>query len=181
MKHAVLAFLLAGPAAAGSCPEAPDHAAALTRLIAAVQAAPDAAAARPIASNMWALWTDAPDAYAQELLDEGMTRRAAFDHDGALDALDALVAYCPDFAEGYNQRAFVHFLRRDYAAALPDLERAMALAPRHIGALTGQALTLAALERNGEAALVLRAALKLNPWLSERRLLPLLEATEEEL
>lgn len=181
MKILIFLAFAAGPAFAEICPDAPDHSEALKGLIAAVQEAPNEMSARLISNDMWMLWADAPDDHAQELLDEGMSRREAYDFEGAAKALDALVAYCPDYAEGYNQRAFVNFLRQDYAAALPDLERAVALSPLHIAALTGQALTLTALERNGEAALILREALKMNPWLSERRLLPLLEATEDQL
>lgn len=150
-------------------------------LIIATQNAEDELSARLIVNDMWALWADAPDTHAQGLLDEGMSRREAYDFEGALAALDALVNYCPNYAEGYNQRAFVNFLRQEYGAALPDLERAVALSPKHVAALTGQAMTLIALERNAEAALVLRRALEMNPWLVERSLLPMLEATEDEL
>ena len=178
---AICLVLTAAPVWAGTCPAAPDHSEALSALIQAAQAAPDEATGMEISNEMWAFWADAPDDYAQELLDEGMSRRASYDFEGAETAFEALIAYCPDYAEGYNQRAFVNFLRQDYAAALPDLERALDLSPRHIAALTGQALTLAALERNGEAALILRDALKLNPWLSERHLLTQLEKQEQEL
>ncbi len=181
MKYALIALFLATPALAQECPATPDHSTELTELIEAVQVAPDEGAARMLASDFWAIWTDAPDAYAQELLDEGMERRRVFDFNGALKALDALVSYCPDYAEGYNQRAFVNFLRQDFSAALPDLDRAIALSPRHVAALSGRALTLTGLGRKAEAALSLRAALALNPWLSERSLLPALETGEEEL
>ena len=185
MKHIFVALLLVflsnGPTIAQACPAAPDHTAALAGLIGAVQQAEDASAAQMISNQMWSYWADAPDGHAQELLDEGMSRRAAYDYDGAMLAIEALIAYCPDYAEGYNQRAFVNFLRGDYAAALPDLERAVQISPRHIAAMTGQAMTLMALNRNAEAALTLRAALTLNPWLSERNLLPILEQHEDTL
>ncbi|MGK7652090.1 tetratricopeptide repeat protein [Roseovarius sp. B08] len=181
MRILVIACVLAGPAWAGTCPEAPDHSAELSRLIDAAQDAPDEAAGRALSDKMWALWAEAPDAKAQGLLDEAMARREAYDHDAAMTAAEALVAYCPDYAEGYNQRAFIHFLRQDFEAALPDLARAVELQPRHVAARTGQALTLHALGRNGEAALALRRALALNPWLGERHLLPVLEQGEEEL
>jgi tetratricopeptide (TPR) repeat protein len=169
------------PAGALACPAPPDHRAALDELFAQVAQAETERDARLINNEMWGLWADAPDAHAQDLLDEGMARRASHDYDGAVAAFDALVAYCPDYAEGYNQRAFVNFIRQDYAAALPDLERALDLSPRHLGVLTGQAMTLMALERPGEAALVLRRALDLNPWLSERHLLPVLEQAERDI
>ncbi|MDF1669200.1 MAG: hypothetical protein P1U83_06265 [Roseovarius sp.] len=183
MKHVLIALTLicAPPAFCDTCPEAPDHTAALADLIAAARAAPDETTARQLSDDMWAYWSDAPDTHAQDLLDEAITRRTAYDFDGAMIAANALIEYCPDYAEGYNQRAFVNFLRQEYAAALPDLERTEDLSPTHLGALTGHAMTLAALQRNAEAAVVLRRALDLNPWLSERHLLPALEATEEEL
>jgi len=185
MRYLVLAFgltgLAGGPLAAATCPEAPDHGTEIGDLIEAAQSAPDEVSGRIISNQMWQYWADAPDDYAQGLLDEGMTRRAAYDFEGAVKAFDALVAYCPAYAEGYNQRAFVNFIRQDYSAALPDLERAVALSPRHIAAMTGQAMTLMALDRPGEAALVLRAALELDPWLPERHLLGALEAAEKEL
>ncbi|QGX98936.1 hypothetical protein EI983_11905 [Roseovarius faecimaris] len=176
-----LCLLLSAPAAADTCPAAPDHSSALQELTRAAQSAPDEATGRQISNQMWELWLDAPDARAKELLTEGMARRESYDFEGALVAFEALVAYCPDYAEGYNQRAFVHYLRRDFAAALPDLEEALRITPGHVAALTGQALTLVELDRKAEAALVLRRALGLNPWLGERHLLPVLEAEEEEL
>ena len=168
----VLALWPAASPAQEACPPQPDIAAEMDGLIARARAAPDARAAQSVSDAMWALWSRAPDARAQELLDEGMERRSAFDLAGAVDALDALVAYCPDYAEGYNQRAFANFLRRDYAAALPDLDRAIALRPRHVAALSGRGLTLIALGRVEEGQDAIRAALELNPWLQERAYLP---------
>ena len=37
----------------------------------------------------------------------------------AEQTLDELIAYCPDYAEGYNQRAFAEYLRFNYSAAIP--------------------------------------------------------------
>ena len=93
------------------------------------------------------------------------------DVDKAREALDELVAYCPAYAEGFNQRGFVRFIAGDYAGALPDLDRALELQPTHLGALTGRAMTLIALNRDAAARQDLRRAVHLNPWLPEQRLL----------
>ena len=174
----IAALLLAGfalfpgdPAGATACPPAPDISAAQARLIAAARAAPDAATANLLTPRFWSLWTEAPDPRAQDLLDRGMARRAASDFDAARETLDALVAYCPDYAEGWNQRAFVAFLTGDYEAALADLERALALNPGHVAALSGRALTEFALGRTEAGQRTLREALELNPWIPERRFL----------
>ncbi|PCH69370.1 MAG: hypothetical protein COC12_09275 [Rhodobacteraceae bacterium] len=175
MKHviysaAVCFGFLAGPGWAQTCPEAADHRAELGGLISLLQDAQSQGDARLVSDQMWQLWTDAPNEQAQAMLDRGMTRRRSFDYLGALADLDALVEYCPEFAEGYNQRAFVNYLSGDYAAALIDLDRAIALSPNHIAALSGRALTLVGLGRKDEAREALAAALALNPWLPERGL-----------
>ena len=166
-----LASLAQGGAAKEECPPPKDHGVELARLVQELRDAPSRSAAILITNRMWTLWADAPDAQAQEMLDRGMKLREGFDYEGAIAALDALVAYCPDYAEGYNQRAFVNFLKKNHAAALPDLDRALALSPTHLGALTGRAMVLMALGREDEAQLDLKEALGLNPWLPERRLI----------
>ena len=158
-------------ASSQNCPDAPDIARQIDSLIAEIRVAPNESMARPISARMWALWTLAPDAAAQEMLDTGMARIRAADYPAATSVLDDLVAYCPDYAEGYNQRAFASFLRGDYDAALDDLDRALALSPNHVAALSGKALTLLGLGRVPEGQAVLRDALRLNPWLSERAFL----------
>lgn len=171
MRAILVLSLLAAPALAETCPPAPDHSAEVERLLAEARAAPDEAAARPLTRRMWELWTDAPDGHAQELLDEGMDRRAASDFAGAMIAFDALAARCPAYAEGFNQRAFVHFLRRDLAPALADADRALALNPGHLGAQIGKALVLMHMGRIDEGQAVLRAAVARHPWIPERGML----------
>lgn len=172
MKFA--AFLLSSclaTAALAECPAPPDIAAEEGRLLEQARAAKNELAAQPIRQALWRLWATAPDDTAQALLDRGMNARSSYDFLGAIDAFDRLVAYCPDYAEGYNQRAFVNFLREDFEAALPDLDRALERSPRHVAALSGKALTLMGLGRADEAQDVLREAVELNPWIPERGLL----------
>jgi len=164
------ALFLAAPALADTCPPPPDHSEPLADLMAQVQAATTEAEAREIGNRMWGYWADAPDDRAQAILDRGMTRRAGYDFLGAIREFDALITYCPDYAEGYNQRAFVHYLRQDFTAALADLDRALTRAPDHIAALSGKALSLFALGRTEAARDTLARALALNPWLPERSL-----------
>ncbi|WP_321344797.1 tetratricopeptide repeat protein [Breoghania sp.] len=57
----------------------------------------------------------------------------------ALDLLDAVVRYKPDYAAGWNRRAAAYFMAGDMGKALVDIERTLALEPRHWGALAGLA------------------------------------------
>lgn len=171
MKWIVSCSLLATPAFAETCPAAADHSVRQAEIIASLQGLLDGTGARPLTQELWNLWTDAPDARAQELLDRGMRQREGYDFLGSRDTLDQLIEYCPDYAEGYNQRAFSSFLRQDFDAALYDLDAALAIMPTHIAALSGKALTLMGMGRADEAQAILREALALNPWLAERSLI----------
>lgn len=169
MKPLVFLLLSATPALA--CPAPPDHSDRMAEILTELKLSRGALEARQLSNALWQLWLEAPDARAQALLDDGMRKRSQFDLLGARDVLDELVAYCPDYAEGYNQRAFANYLRQDFAAALVDLDRALELQPAHIGALSGKGLTLMGLGRHAESQEVLREAVRLNPWLEERNLL----------
>jgi len=175
MKHTALTFaiLLAstGPALAQTCPLVTDNSVRFQELVTTAQAAPDEATARALSQEFWDIWFSAPDQQAQELLDEGLARFQAYDFERAVTAYDALIAYCPDYGEGYNQRAFVAFIRENYADAVADLERALERDPDHFAAMAGLAQSLTRLGRVEAAQAMLRRALALNPWLPERHML----------
>ena len=162
--------VLAAPAFA-ACPTGADHFAQIESLVLRMQVAPHGGAARVLSDEMWQIWLQAPDSDAQALLDEGVALLQMGAHSESRARLIALVRYCPNYAEGYNQRAFAAFLQGDLEAALLDLHAAIALQPVHLGALTGKVLTLIRLGRDAEAQVVLRNALSINPWLAERALL----------
>ncbi len=167
-----LALILAAQTAfADGCPVAPDHSAAMDSLYSEIQRAPNGFAAGAYSDQLWELWLEAPDEPSQMMLNEALRAMRVGDYLRATDRLNMLVSYCPFYAEGYNQRAFVNYLRGDYPAVLPDLDQAISLNPRHTGALTGKALTLIAMGREDEAQPLLKDAVALNPWLSERALI----------
>lgn len=174
--------VLAAPAVA-ECPAPPDVANELEGLFEEARAAPNDQAGRLVSNQMWQVWLRAPDAAAQEVLERGMRKRDVYDFAGALSDFDRLADYCPLYAEGFNQRAYIHFLREEYGLALVDLDKALSLQPRHVAAQSGRALTLMRLGRIDEARSQLEQALKNNPWLSERFLMaeggPLAPAGED--
>jgi len=162
---------LATPAFGQSCPDPIDASRPTAELSKAANAAKTFSEADDVTRQMWALWTKAPDAQAQMLLDDGMMRIRAFDLTGAIAVLDELIAYCPAYAEGWNQRAFAYYLQADFVEALADLDAALDRTPNHVGALSGKALTLMGLGQADAAQDALREAVKLNPWIPERHML----------
>lgn len=164
-------YLLFPSVALSACPASPDIRGDLDSLISQARAAPNESAGRDVSNKMWELWLKAPDAAAQEVLDSGMKRRSSYDFLGAIEQYTKLIEYCPDYAEGYNQRAFIYYLQSDFEQALKDLDKALVLSSNHVGAQSGRALTLLQLGRLAEARQQLIAALDNNPWLSERYLM----------
>jgi len=158
-------------ATAQTCPPAADVGVEMQELFDQAQAAQNFRQGQEVSDAMWKVWLRAPDAAAQEVLDSGMAARGVYDFVGAHREFTRLTEYCPDYAEGWNQRAFISFLREDYAAALADLDRALVLQPRHVAAQSGRALTLMHLGRTAEARSQLLEAVANNPWLSEAALL----------
>jgi tetratricopeptide (TPR) repeat protein len=171
MKWIFPFLVLSNPAFAQDCPANPDHSARLSEIFIELQSVQRAGDANVLGQELWDIWTDAPDAKAQTLLDRGMALREARDFDSAWRVLDELVQYCPEFVEGWNQRAFASYLKQDFGDALIDLDRAIEMMPNHVAALSGRGLTLMGLGRFDEAQQSLKDAFALNPWLAERRLI----------
>jgi tetratricopeptide (TPR) repeat protein len=127
---------------------------------------PEAEAAQ---RQIWLIWTECDDSQADRLMQGGIQAMAARRHGLALQYFDRLVERAPDFAEGWNKRATVHYLMEDYAASVFDIERTLELEPRHFGALSGLGMIYDAI---GEPAAALRsfeAAVAINPHLDGTR------------
>ena len=83
----------------------------------------------------------------------------------ALDILDRVVVLQSDFAEGWNKRATVHYLMGDYGKAIADIEKTLALEPRHFGALSGFGLILRDMGDTRHALQAFEEALRIHPFL----------------
>ena len=171
MRLFIATALISGSAWAEDCPAPRDYSTELDALIASAQAASSAVDAKNVTIGMWDVWLRAPNDQAQEVLDRGLARRDGYDFAGAYSDFNKLVEYCPNYAEGFNQRAYVQFLRGEYTGALVDLDAVLALLPNHVAAQSGRALTLMQMGRLKEARAQMLGALKNNPWLSERTLI----------
>ncbi len=168
-----LAFMIApaNAALAQECPAVADATAEIDQLFEQAQTAEDFRAGQAVSAALWEVWLRAPDEVSQEVLDRGMAARGSYDFLEAYSQFTRLTEYCPEYAEGWNLRAYISFIREDYPGALTDLDRALALQPRHIGAQSGRALTLMNMGRIAEARTQMQEAVANNPWLSEAALL----------
>ncbi|WP_299848411.1 tetratricopeptide repeat protein [uncultured Roseovarius sp.] len=76
------------------------------------------------------------------LLKRGRDALEADDTRAAIEHLTALTDHAPEFAEGWHMRAVAFSRSGRYGPALSDLERALALRPRHFEAIYGLGVIL---------------------------------------
>lgn len=164
IRAALFSLLLAPTAGAQGAP-------GYEALMADLAAAETEAEAAGLVPRIWEIWLTAPDPTAQEILDTAMDRRQARDYLGALRELNRLVAEYPDYAEGWNQRATLHFLTGRFEASLADVDEVLKREPRHFGALAGRAVIYVQQGRIPLAQLAVREALEVHPFLAERAIL----------
>ena len=88
-------------------------------------------------------------------------------NDVALDFLDQVVVLAPDYAEGWNRRATLHFTMNDYAKSMADIARTLQLEPRHFGALGGMATILKNAGRKEAAMHAYERVLEVYPMMRE--------------
>ena len=87
-------------------------------------------------------WSKSGSAAMDLLFSRGQKALSAGDMTTAISHFSALIDHAPEFAEGWNARATAFFQADRYGLALSDIERTLALEPRHFGALTGLAIIL---------------------------------------
>lgn len=83
----------------------------------------------------------------------------------ALDFLDQVVLLAPDYAEGWNRRATLHFAMEDYSKSMADISRVLQLEPRHFGALGGMATILKDSGRDNAAMRAYERLLEVYPMM----------------
>lgn len=109
------------------------------------------------------LWSRSGSAAADFLLARGRAALADGDMDAAYNHLTALTDHAPDFAEGWNARATLFFEMNRYGPAIADIQRVLALEPRHFGALTGLGFMLEEMGELEGALAAFRAAQAIHP------------------
>jgi tetratricopeptide (TPR) repeat protein len=153
-------------AAASKPPAAPPKTRAqrLDELFARLKAAPDADAAKPISQSIELLWLRS----GSDTVDLLMTRAlesAKGDNDTAITLLDSVVGLAPDYAEAFNRRATIYFIKKDYERSMLDIRAVLNHEPRHFNAWSGLGRILQDVGYKKRALAAYRKAVELNPHL----------------
>jgi len=137
----------------------------LDLLFEALKVAPDESSSKAIEERIWALWIASGSDTANLLMTRVKTAVDAEDLDLAIKLLDAIVEIKPDYVEGWNRRATVYYLKKDYGRALSDIGRTLALEPRHFAAYAGLGMIMQDIGDDRHALSAFRRALAINPHL----------------
>lgn len=122
-------------------------------------------AAERIADTIWQEWSDSGSATVNLLMQRSQKAIETQKFDAALDFLDQVVTLDPNYAEGWNRRATVHFMMKNYGKSMADIEHTLRLEPRHFGALSGLAQIMADTGRKQAALDAWQRVLAIYPML----------------
>lgn len=125
----------------------------------------DIAEAQQLEKLIWSIWKLSENESVTLLMQQGEAAMNAGDFESALEKFNEMVKLAPEFAEGWNKRATIFFLIENYRASLADINRTLALEPRHFGALAGLGLVWDALNEKMKALEAYRSALEIHPHL----------------
>lgn len=134
--------------------ELPTRAQRLDTLFAELKKTGDADKAKDIADRIRLEWQDSGSASVNLLMQWASKAVESNKQAIALDLYDQAIALAPDYVEGWNQRATLHYQMGNYRKSMSDINRVLILEPRHFGALAGMAAILSA---SGKDELALRA------------------------
>ncbi len=151
-------------------PEGPrQRADLLDGLFAQLYLAEDEKTAAVVAQSIRELLARPESASAQVLMMQAERALKADQTGIARDLLDLVTRRWPDYAEGWYRRGLARFMDDDLEGALADLNRALALEPRHFEALMTKAAILQELKRLKEARDAYERVLAIYPLLPAAR------------
>ena len=110
--------------------------------------------AEGIAAKIWEQWFQSGSASIDLMMQWSNEAVKAKNFAVAMDFLDQVVVMAPEFAEGWNRRATLHFMMNNYAKSMADIQKTLELEPRHFGALSGMGMIL---NNSGQKKLALEA------------------------
>ena len=95
---------------------------------------------RNLISDIWNIWYEVDDPKVIEYFEKGIQAMNLRNYPLAIRFFNNLIEEDPNFAEGWNKRATVHFMLGNFDESMNDIIKTLELEPRHFGALDGMGL-----------------------------------------
>jgi tetratricopeptide (TPR) repeat protein len=158
------------PARSGAGPSLPktpvEREKMLSDLYAHLATASDEDSAKAVAEAIERVWLTSGSDTIDVLMERSMKAVSEKNYDLALKLLDHVVALAPDYTEGWNRRAYVHYMKSEVDLALGDLRRTLALDPNHFKALDGLGQILREIGQKRPALRAFKQLLDIHPYWS---------------
>jgi tetratricopeptide (TPR) repeat protein len=119
---------------------------------------------------IWQLWFSPDNLVLAQMMQTVMATREAGNYKEAITLLNDLITKYPDYSEGWNQRATIHYLMGNFDASVLDVAQTLKLEPRHFGALSGLAVMLWKQGNQDLARKSLSEAVQIHPFLSSQHM-----------
>ena len=123
----------------------------------------DMATISQVEAKIWDIWIDSGREDINALMAEGVQDMQMRDFDAALDIFNQVIEMAPEFAEAWNKRATVYYLRNQLSESVEDIQRTLALEPRHFGALSGMGLIFMQMGDDAGALKAYEEVIKIHP------------------
>ena len=116
-----------------------------------------------IENKIQAIWMISDQEDINLLMRKGIVALQMQELPVALEVFDLIVTKDPEFAEGWNKRAMIYYLMENYEASVKDIQKAIALEPRHFNAFSGLAFIYAKLGKYDDALDAFQQLSKIHP------------------
>ena len=118
---------------------------------------------------LWRTWCRSGDSEADRIFRAAVDALQQHRFEDAEGLFSRVIELKPEFAEGWNKRATVRYMRQNFAGSIADCRETLARNPNHFGASAGQGLCHMSLAEFREAAVCFRRALEIHPHLTAVR------------
>ncbi len=142
----------------------------LEDLFAALASATNPQEAAQLESKIWLIWGETGQREIDDLFVRGGVAMSNGDMDKAVELFSLIIKMRPNFAEAWNKRATVFYLQRKLSESVADIEKTLALEPRHFGAISGLGLIFMAQEDARGALKAFEQVLEIHPQSSSARI-----------
>ena len=149
-------------------------------LFAALKASKSEVEANSHEQEIWRIWTDPANKTLSDLMDTAFAQIESKSFVASIETLDSVVKQFPKYAEGWNQRAIIHFQLKNFDKSLEDIEKALKLEPRHFGAYSGRGMIHYSRGDNKSATKDILKAMRYHPYIKSRNLLLSIPVEAEE-
>ncbi len=127
----------------------------------------DGRTAETIQDRIQDIWRETESDSIDLLMNRAIVAQGEGDYETALIHFDDVVDLAPNYAEGWNRRATLLYVMERYDESVRDIERVVALEPRHFGAWAGLGKIFLEYGNEQKALDAFRKALAVNPHLTD--------------